>query len=157
MRSLSAAMLYPGIGILEFTNLSVGRGTPTPFEHIAAPYIDSKKLLADLESQKLPGIKFTATGYTPDASKFSGESCHGIKFTITDRETFRSFDTGLIVAKHLTKNHSGYESSKLSVLMLHPETLAAIRANQSNAEIRKLWADELDDFRKRRAGFLIYD
>ncbi|MEM7014912.1 MAG: DUF1343 domain-containing protein [Verrucomicrobiota bacterium] len=156
MRSLEAAILYPGIGLLEFTELSVGRGTKTPFEHIGAPYIDGQQLQKMLDDQKLPGVRFKATSYTPDASVFEGKACEGVSFKITDRDSIRPIDTGLLVAKYLTRTKDGYDIDDFNVLLNHPATLAAVKAQKSNDEIRELWADELADFRKRRANFLLY-
>ncbi len=76
MRSLSEALLYPGIGLLETTNLSVGRGTDTPFELFGAPWLDDSLLSADLNRLKLPGVDFSPLQFTPDASKFEAELCH---------------------------------------------------------------------------------
>lgn len=156
MRSLEAAILYPGIGLLEFTELSVGRGTKTPFEHIGAPYINAQQLLAALDAEKLPGIRFKATRYTPDASVFEGKACAGVNFKITDRDSVRPIDAGLRIAKHLAKTRDGYDIDDFDVLLNHPETLAAVKAQKSNAEIRALWADELAEFRSRRAKVLLY-
>lgn len=157
MRSLEAALLYPGIGLLEFTELSVGRGTKTPFEHIGAPYIDAQQLLAALEAEELPGIRFKTTSYTPDASVFEGKKCNGVSFKITDWDAIRPIDTGLIIAKHLARTREGYDIDDFNVLLNHPATLAAVKAQKSNDEIRALWKEELADFRARRAKFLIYD
>lgn len=157
MRSLQAATLYPGIGLLEFTELSVGRGTKTPFEHIGAPGIDAQQLLAELERHKLPGIDFKTTGYTPDASVFEGQACSGVRFKITDPAKIRPIDTSLLIAKFLARTKPGYDIDDFDVLLNHPATLAAVKAQKTNDEIRELWADELADFRKRRAKFLIYD
>src|SRR5690606_1441645 len=77
IRSLDAAILYPGIGLLEFMNLSVGRGTETPFELVGAPYIDGEWLAQSLNDLDLPGIAIEATEFTPDASIFKSDLCKG--------------------------------------------------------------------------------
>ncbi|MFT5468476.1 MAG: hypothetical protein ACI8UO_003585 [Verrucomicrobiales bacterium] len=156
MRSLEAAVLYPGIGLLEFTELSVGRGTKTPFEHIGAPYIDSQQLLAALEAEKLAGIRFKAASYTPNASVFEGQKCAGVSFRITDWDSVRPIDTGLTIAKYLARTREGYDIEDFDVLLNHPATLAAVKAQKSNDEIREIWAAEAAEFRERRARFLLY-
>ncbi len=83
LRSLDEALLYPGVGLLEATNVSVGRGTPLPFEQIGAPWIDGPRLAAALAEQRLPGVRFTATSFTPESSAFAGQRCEGVR--IRDR------------------------------------------------------------------------
>ncbi|MDH5619044.1 MAG: DUF1343 domain-containing protein, partial [Gammaproteobacteria bacterium] len=98
MRSLRAAILYPGIGLLETTNISVGRGTATPFELIGAPWLDAEALAIALHELALPGIAFTPVRFTPDASTFADEACQGVRFTIIDREALEPVRTGLGIA-----------------------------------------------------------
>ncbi len=157
MRSLTQALLYPGIGLLEFTDLSVGRGTDTPFEWIGAPYIDGQALATELQALGLPGIRFGPVQFTPEASVFAGEHCQGVSFTITDRDTIRPIDTGLSIAKILTRKHSDYDIEDFDKLLVHSQTLQAVRDQQSLQEIRAGWQEELAKFRKRRAAHLIYD
>tara|TARA_R110002096_G_scaffold16106_34_gene55262 strand:+ start:21833 stop:24106 length:2274 start_codon:yes stop_codon:yes gene_type:complete len=156
MRSLEAAILYPGIGLPEFTRLSVGRGTATPFEHVAAPYIDSEKFVGMLNQRKLPGVKFTPTQYTPSSSIFAGELCKGAAFEILERDTIRPIDIGLSIASILHETHPDYDLENLSKLLVHPETLEAVRAGKSLSEIRALWEGELANFKDRREKFLLY-
>ena len=89
MRSLTQALLYPGVGLVEFTNLSVGRGTDTPFEHIGAPWLHDGRLARQLNDEKIPGIQFLPTRFTPAASVYEGEDCAGVRFFITDRDRLR--------------------------------------------------------------------
>ena len=79
------ATLYPGIGAIEYSNLSVGRGTDTPFEQVGAPWIDGVKLAELLNARKVPGVRFYPVRFTPTASKFSGEECQGVFMVVTDR------------------------------------------------------------------------
>ncbi|MEM1297000.1 MAG: DUF1343 domain-containing protein [Verrucomicrobiota bacterium] len=156
MRSLEAAILYPGIGLPEFTQLSVGRGTETPFEHVAAPYIDPAKFVRSLDSLNLPGVKFASAGFTPSSSIFAGQACRGATFEITNRDLIRPIDIGLSIASILAHAHPDYDLENLSKLLVHPETLEAVRAGQSLEEIRLLWEEELTEFQTRRERFLLY-
>lgn len=95
MRSLNAALLYPGMCLIEGTNVSEGRGTETPFEICGAPWADGNTLAKQLSGLHLPGIKFSPTTFTPTFQKHAGEKCEGVRFTITDRKTFKPYCTGL--------------------------------------------------------------
>src|SRR5262249_16453659 len=101
MRSLTEAILYPGIGLLETTNLSVGRGTDTPFELIGAPWLDGRKLAEALNRAALPGVRFIPVRFTPQASKFAGQECGGINIIITDRGSIRPVTMGIEIAYQL--------------------------------------------------------
>lgn len=99
LRTPTQALLYPGVAILEFSKVSVGRGTDTPFEVIGAPWITCDVALAEtLNAAGIAGVAFTPVRYTPTSSVFSGELCRGVRFTVTDREAFRSMDLGLLLA-----------------------------------------------------------
>ena len=86
MRSLNAATLYPGIGAIEWANISVGRGTDTPFEQIGAPWMDGQRLARELNRRSLPGIRFYPVSFTPATSKFASELCRGVSMIVTDRD-----------------------------------------------------------------------
>ncbi|MBP1635913.1 MAG: pbpE 6, partial [Acidobacteria bacterium] len=98
MRNLNQATLYPGIGAIEYSNLSVGRGTDTPFEQVGAPWIDGRRLAARLNARQVPGIRFYPTSFTPGDSKYKGERCGGVFMVVTDREALRPVRVGVEVA-----------------------------------------------------------
>jgi uncharacterized protein YbbC (DUF1343 family) len=153
MRSLDAAALYPGIGLLE-SAISVGRGTPIPFEQIGAPYIDGQRLAAELRALALPGVTFEPVRFTPDYSVHKGEPCSGIRFRITDRRALRSVDLGVAIATILERLYpSQFDEQKMVRLLRHEPTLQAIRAGRPLDEIRALWSS---DFETRRTNYLIY-
>ena len=102
MRDLHAALLYPGIGLLEFS-ISVGRGTDTPFEIIGAPYVDDLRLSQALNDQGLPGIRFMPIRFTPTASIFKDKACGGVRLLITNPAAIRSIDIGLAIATTLQR------------------------------------------------------
>ena len=153
MRSLTEAALYPGIGLLE-SALSVGRGTPAPFEVIGAPYIDGERLARELTSLKLPGLSFAAVKFTPEASIHKGEACGGVRIAITDRKGLRAVDAGIAIATILQRDYPGqFPLDKMQRLLRHRATLEAIRAGKSLDEIHSLWSS---DFPQRRAKYLMY-
>src|SRR5437773_1594684 len=98
MRSLTEATLYPGIGLLEGTNVSVGRGTDIPFEVIGAPWLDVPRLAAYLNERRLPGVRFVPVRFTPKSSVFRHEECGGLNLIVTDRARFQSVRTGIEIA-----------------------------------------------------------
>ena len=157
MRSLTQAFLYPGIGLLETTNLSVGRGTDTPFEWIGAPWLDGVKLAAELNAKGLRGVRFIPVEFTPKSSKFKNEKCRGVNFAITDRAAFESVKTGMAVACALRKIHpNDWKANDYARLLTNAETLAAVTAGKSFDEIVPMWEKELSEFRERRAKALLY-
>lgn len=107
MRSLTEALLYPGMCLLEGTNVSEGRGTDTPFEICGAPFVDGELLAKQLTDLNLPGITVAATSFTPTFQKHGGKKCSGVKFTITDRKRFRPYCTGLALV-HTLAQHPGF-------------------------------------------------
>lgn len=157
MRSLNTAALYPGIGLLEMTALSVGRGTPTPFEVIGAPYIDNAKLAAELNQSNFPGIQIQPVQYTPNNSVFAQEACQGVRLTIANRKQLQSIDLGISIAKILHRDYpQHFDLSQVNRLLGSPQTIQAIRKNQPLATIKSLWAAEIHSFRQRRAPHLLY-
>ena len=158
IRNLTQAILYPGIGLVEFTKLSVGRGTATPFEIIGAPYIDGRQLAEKLNARQLPGVKFVPATFTPNSSIFANEKCNGIKIILTRREDYQALNTGLIIARTMLNLYpKDFDpNQKLNTLLLHPPTLKAITERQSLSDIRKLWQPDLQNFVKRRKHYLIY-
>jgi uncharacterized protein YbbC (DUF1343 family) len=158
MRSLTEALLYPGIGLLETTNLSVGRGTATPFEVFGAPWLDGELFAKSLNALELPGVTFAAIEFTPDASKFSGEQCGGIRITISDRKEFEPLTTGFAIARQLRLDYTGaWETDRYLRLLGNAAALDALLSRQTVAEIKGSYKTGLDDFITRRAAFLLYE
>jgi uncharacterized protein YbbC (DUF1343 family) len=156
MRSLPAAILYPGLGLHE-TALSVGRGTDKPFEIIGAPYIDDLRVAAELNRASLPGIRCVPIRFTPTYSTFKDKPCGGVAFIITRREKVNAVDVGLTVALVLQRLYpNDFALNKVNTLLQHEPTIEAIRAGKSLREIRSHWHAELAEFRHRRQPFLLY-
>jgi uncharacterized protein YbbC (DUF1343 family) len=157
MRNLNQALLYPGIGLLETTNLSVGRGTDTPFEQIGAPYIQAREFANAMNARKLKGIRFVPIHFTPGSSKFNGQVCGGLNLVITDRDVFDPLATGLELAVALRAMYGEHwETKSLNRLLSHQQTYESIKAGASLRDIRSAYNNELQDFRQRRKAFLLY-
>jgi uncharacterized protein YbbC (DUF1343 family)/CubicO group peptidase (beta-lactamase class C family) len=156
MRNLVEAALYPGIGLLE-SAVSVGRGTDTPFEVVGAPYIDDVRLASELNKADLPGVRFVPVQFKPDYSVHKGQQCRGVYIMLTDRENLSAVDVGLTIAETLCRLYpSDFKPEKMERLLIHPPTLAAIKAIQSVSQIHQLWQQDLEQFKKLRAKYLLY-
>jgi uncharacterized protein YbbC (DUF1343 family) len=157
MRSLTQAILYPGVGLIEFCSISVGRGTDTPFELVGAPYVDDAKLAAELNGAQLPGVRFVPVRFTPNNREFNGLLCKGVSIILTDRDSCNVVDIGIVLA---TKLHALYPQEfgldKLNKLLVHKPTLEAIREGKSLSAIKALWTSDLSAFGTRREKFLLY-
>jgi len=157
MRSLDAALLYPGVGLLETTNLSVGRGTATPFEVMGAPWIDGRRLAAGLDALELPGIRFEAVRFTPESSKFAGEECEGVRFHIEDPRRLEPLDLGFAIARILRLEYGEtWDLGPYLRLLGHGDTFAALERGASRAAIEAAYADGLEAFMARRENHLLY-
>ncbi len=156
MRNLTEAILYPGLGLLE-SAVSVGRGTDTPFEVVGAPYIDDLQLATELNQASLPGIRFVPIRFTPTYSVHKDQLCHGVYVILTDRESCQVVDVGLEIARTLCRLYpNDFNADKMSHLLLHAPTLAAIKSGKSLKEIRATWQPDLDAFLRIRAKYLMY-
>jgi uncharacterized protein YbbC (DUF1343 family) len=157
MRSLAQALLYPGIGLLEATNLSVGRGTDTPFEVLGAPWLDGRDFAWRLNRLALPGVVFVPVEFTPDASKFSGERCGGINILVVDRARFQPVRTGLEIALMLRRQYpEAWDMTAFNRLLVNKQAFESVREGRDFESIQAGWAEELARFMQRRAAFLIY-
>lgn len=157
MRSLTEATLYPGVGLLETTNVSVGRGTDTPFELIGAPWMVGQQLAAVLNRRNLPGVRFVPIRFKPTTSVFKGEDCEGINLIITDRSTFRPVPTGIEIAVALRRLYPGqWKVDGYGRLLVNAVTLERVKRADAPEEIVQSWAEMLDEFRRRRALALLY-
>jgi uncharacterized protein YbbC (DUF1343 family) len=157
MRSLNAALLYPGIGLLETTNLSVGRGTDTPFELIGAPWIDGAELARELNRAAPGGLRFVPVAFTPTASVFKGERCGGVNILIAHRHLVRPVRAGLTIALALRRLYpQAWKSEGFIRLLGHERTFRAVLDGRPLDEIEAAFAPEREEFLKRRAPFLLY-
>jgi len=157
MRSLAAATLYPGVGLLEATNLSVGRGTETPFEVIGAPWLDAGRLAAVLSARAIPGARFTPIRFTPSSSTYAGELCRGVRLTVTDRDRLRPVALGIEIAVALRDLHpSDWDGSKLGVLLANRKAFELFRNGATAAEIEASWRRALEEFGKRAENYFLY-
>jgi uncharacterized protein YbbC (DUF1343 family) len=157
MRSLTQATLYPGIGLLETTNLSVGRGTDTPFEVIGAPYIDGQKLAAYLNGRNIKGVRFIPIRYKPNASVFKDEQLGGVNIVITDRNALNSYQMGIEIAAALRKLYpNDWQVDRYGRLLVNAEFLDMVKRGETPENIEKAVNPKVSEFMRRREPHVLY-
>ena len=157
MRNLIQATLYPGIGAIETTNLSVGRGTDSPFEQIGAPWIDGPALSEALNARRIPGIRFYPVRFTPASSKYAGQASQGVFMIVTDRTALRPVRLGVEIAAMLHKMYGAtFELDAAERLFGSREGIARIRAGDDPAAIAASWSVAEARWRLLRAPYLLY-
>jgi uncharacterized protein YbbC (DUF1343 family) len=157
MRSPTQALLYPGVGLLETTNLSVGRGTDTPFELIGAPWMNGRRLAAAIHAAKIPGLRCVPIRFTPTTSAHRDKLCHGIRFWIVDRAGFDPIRLGIELATALRHLHpKAWSMKRFDRLLTNREVFRMVEDGQTADTIMRAIAQKLRGFAKRRAPFLLY-
>ena len=166
MRSLAAATLYTGFCLLESTSISMGRGTAKPFEQVGAPFVDGAKLAAELNARKIPGVRFEAVKFTPtmdfypgpaSSLKYKDQECGGVRAILTDRDRCPVLDIGVELALAVRKLYpTKFKVDDMGRLLGDDETLKAIAAGESLAQIKARWAAGLAKFGERRKAALLY-
>ncbi len=157
MRNLNQATLYPGIGAIEYSNISVGRGTDQPFEQIGAPWIDGRRLADTLNARRLPGIRFYPITFTPTVSKYAKEECQGVFMVITNRSALQPVRVGVEIASALWKLFGDkYEPNNMWRLVGSEEIVARIRQGDDPAEMATRWSADEARWRRLRAKHLAY-
>jgi uncharacterized protein YbbC (DUF1343 family) len=160
LRSAEANVVYPGVELLQSTNVSVGRGTERPFLHIGAPYIDSAQLVVYLTARNIPGIRFTPASFsvTEDANHFPfhGKTLPGISFTVTDRGALDSPELGIELISALHHLYPDFAMAKAEHLIANADTMRALENQEDPRKIAEGWKTDLAAFEQRRQGYLLY-
>jgi len=157
MRNMNEATLYPGVAAIEYANISVGRGTDTPFEHVGAPWINGRALASALNARQIPGVRFYPTSFTPNASKFKGERCEGVFMMVTDRQALRPVRLGVELAAALVKSYGKqFDIDTNGKLIGSAAALTRIKAGEDPARIAASFGDDEGRWRLLRAKYLMY-
>lgn len=162
MPTLESATHYPGTCLFEGTNLSVGRGTPEAFRQIGAPWLDADSLVARLERRGLVGVRVEAVEFVPDGptdGKFGAETVRGVRFTVTDRDTYdpvRTAVAALREARDLAGTRWEWNVAHFDRLAGSDALRLAIEAGEEPEAIAASWEPALAAFRRLRAPYLIY-
>ena len=157
MRSLNEATLYPGIGMIEATNISVGRGTDTPFELVGAPWIDPLAFSQYLNAREISGVRFVPVRFTPASSNYANQACGGVNIVVADRNALDAPEMGAEIASALQKlypNH--YKIANLDTLMVNRASFQAIGQGEDPRRIAEDWQDGIEQFQKLRVKYLLY-
>jgi len=157
LKSVEAAALYPAIGMIEGADISVGRGTDSPFALIGAPWIDAGALADALSSRKLVGLKFAPAEFTPRADAFAKQLCHGVTVTLTDRDHFDAGLAGLTIAAALHRLYpKQFDLDAITRLVGSEKIVADLKDGDDPAELAQSWQAAVATFRAVRAAYLLY-
>ena len=157
LRNLTEATLYPGVALIEGTNVSVGRGTDTPFEVVGAPWIKSRELTAYLNARGIQSVRFVPVVFTPSSSNFAGERCEGVNLMILDRNTLDSPELGIELAAALHKLYPNeFKLERMADLLVNQAVFEAIGAGEDPRRIAEDWQERLEGFVRLREKYLLY-
>jgi uncharacterized protein YbbC (DUF1343 family) len=157
LRSLRAATLYPGVAIVEGANVSVGRGTDTPFELVGAPWINAKELVNYLTQRKIRGVSFIATNFKPNSDRYKHQLCHGVRVIVEDRNGLDVAVLGVELATSLHRLYGNKFQLDNTLGMIGARwVLEAIKDGVDARAIAQHWQAALVEFRNSRAAYLLY-
>jgi SSS family transporter len=160
LRSPTAATLYPGIALMETTNISVGRGTDRPYEQIGAPFIDAPQLAAYLTARRIPGVSFAPTNFPVAENSnhypFHGKTIPGIAFTVTDRNVLDSPEFGIEIISALHQLYPQFLLDKAMQIVANVDTMQALNNKDDPRTIAAAWAADLAKFQRQRQRYLLY-
>lgn len=160
IRTLDAALSFSGLVMLETTNLSIGRGTSTPFSYVGAPYLDNAELLRRVRRYDLPGVEFELAEFTPrgtDWMQFRNQRCRAVRIRITDREAYQPVLTALVFLSEIQKMHPRNLGMGPMLQMLGsrwaPE---AVRRGDDPRDIFRRWEAENAAWKQKIARYRLY-
>ena len=157
LRSAAAAVLYPGVALLELTNVSVGRGTCCPFQRVGAPWLDGAALAAALSARGLPGARFAAASFTPSSGTHAGARCGGVAIEVADPARVEAVPLGLALALEVRRlGGAAFQPENIRVLLGNERAFQAFLRGEPPARIAAGWAPELEAFLEARRRVLLY-
>lgn len=161
LRSVESAVLYPGVELLQFTNVSVGRGTTMPFENIAAPFFDAPALAAALNERNIPGVSFSASTVTIADDAFHylyhGQTIPAVHISLLNRDLLDAPELGIELISAIYRAYpQQFNIARLNTLLVSVNTVLSIQNREDPRAIAKSWERDLDAFRQRRAQYLLY-
>jgi uncharacterized protein YbbC (DUF1343 family)/CubicO group peptidase (beta-lactamase class C family) len=157
LRSVTEAALYPGVGLIEGTNVSVGRGTDTPFEVVGAPWMTSRELSGYLNRRGIAGVRFVPVTFTPTASVYSGLKCEGVNLVLTERNALDAPELGIELAAALRKLYpADFKMERMPELLVNQAAYDGLVAGEDPRRIAQDWQEKLEKFELVRKKYLIY-
>jgi uncharacterized protein YbbC (DUF1343 family)/CubicO group peptidase (beta-lactamase class C family) len=157
LRSLTEAALYPGVALIEGTNVSVGRGTDTPFEVVGAPWMKGRELAAYLNARGIAGVRFVPVTFTPAAAVYSGVKCEGVNVVLTERNALDAPELGIELAAALQRLYpANFKIGRMAELLVNQAAFDGLMAGEDPRRIEQDWQEELEKFEVIRKKYLIY-
>jgi uncharacterized protein YbbC (DUF1343 family)/CubicO group peptidase (beta-lactamase class C family) len=157
LRSVTAAALYPGVALIEGTNVSVGRGTDTPFELVGAPWMKGRELAAYLNARGIAGVRFVPVTFTPSAAVYSGQKCEGVNLVLTERNALDAPELGIELATVLQRLYpANFKIGRITELLVNQAAFEGLMAGRDPRRIAQDWQEELQKFQAVRQKYLIY-
>jgi uncharacterized protein YbbC (DUF1343 family) len=157
LRSLTQATLYAAVGLVESANVSVGRGTPTPFEVVGAPWISGGRLARYLNQRRIAGVAFEPVVFTPLADRCRGQRCEGVRLSLGDRDALDGPALGVELAAALHQLYPGeFQIDRTLGMIGSREVLKALKQGDDPREIKRRWEQDLERFGRQRARYLLY-
>lgn len=157
LRSVNEAELYPGVAIIEGTNVSVGRGTDTPFELMGAPWIDARPFSDYLNARLIPGVRFVPITFTPVSGPYQNQLCKGVNIIVTDRTVLDAPEMGIELAAGLKKLYpDNWKIDRMLALLANQPIYDAVANGDDPRSIAQSWQEDLDKFKELRTKYLLY-
>lgn len=157
LRSVTEATLYPGVALIEGTNVAVGRGTNSPFEVVGAPWVIAKDFAQYLNNRNLSGLRFVPVTFTPSSSNYRGQVCQGVNIIVTDRNALDAPELGIELASALLKMYpENFKIDRMPELLIEPDSFEAIKRGDDPRRIADGWREALERFEGIRKKYLLY-
>jgi uncharacterized protein YbbC (DUF1343 family)/CubicO group peptidase (beta-lactamase class C family) len=157
LHDLNQVTLYPAVALIEQTNVSVGRGTDTPFEVVGAPWVGAKRMAAYLNARNIAGARFVPTMFTPASGPYARRECEGVNIIVTNRDALDAPELGLELAAALhDAAPTGFDVAHMKPLLANQAVLTALQAGQDPRRIADDWRDGVEQFMQVRKKYLIY-
>ncbi|MGH9526094.1 MAG: exo-beta-N-acetylmuramidase NamZ domain-containing protein, partial [Terriglobales bacterium] len=157
LRNLTEAILYPGVALIEYSNVSVGRGTDTPFEWFGAPWINGPQLAAYLNARRIPGVRFIPVSFTPASSRYAHQLCHGVYIVLTNRRRLDSPEMGVEICSALAHlYHQQWNSAPIAPEIGGKAIVQQIEAGVDPRILCARWQQGIAAFKRIRRRFLLY-
>jgi uncharacterized protein YbbC (DUF1343 family)/CubicO group peptidase (beta-lactamase class C family) len=157
LRTLAETILYPGVAMIEGSNVSVGRGTDTPFQVLGAPWIAAGALSSYLNARAIVGVHFAPVEFTPSSSTYANRACHGVTIALDDRAALDSPALGIEIIAALHRLYPRrFALDKTLSMVGSRHVLEQIASGDDPRMIVRGWQPALRKFRLLRAQYLLY-
>ncbi|HEV7676582.1 MAG TPA: exo-beta-N-acetylmuramidase NamZ domain-containing protein [Candidatus Angelobacter sp.] len=157
LRSVNEAELYTGVALVEGTNVSVGRGTDTPFEVMGAPWVDARTYSDYMNARLIPGVRFVPVTFTPVSGPYQNQLCKGVNIIVTDRTVLDAPEMGIELASALKKLYpDNWKMEHMITALSNQQVFDQLAAGEDPRSIAQGWQDDLNKFKELRQKYLLY-